>query len=197
MNEQEGYCGRRHALQARCLAQCCRTHPREPLASFVRQPGHVAVIDTVRQAHERADGSGYPEGLTADETSEFAQIVGLADVYEALTHKRPYRAKYTPIEALDIILKNKNIYGPKIIKALIRRIGVYPVGTLVLLNSKETGVVIMNRPELPFRPVVSIIYDAYSKEYGEPKEVDLSQVAILFIEDCVKEKTPVAEEKRT
>jgi len=142
----------------------------------------------VRQAHERADGSGYPEGLAAEEIDRYAQIVGLADVYESLTHKRPYRVKYTPIEALDMILKNKKVFGPKIIKALIGRIGVYPVGTLIMLNSKETGVVIMNRPELPFRPVVSVVYDTYGKEYSEPKEIDLAQNPILYIEDCVKEK---------
>lgn len=146
------------------------------------------VIKIVKQEHERIDGSGYPEGLPAEDITTFAQVVGLVDVYEALTHKRPYRGRFTPIEALDIILKNKNVFGPRIIKTLISRIGVYPVGTLVLLNSKETAVVIMNRPELPFRPVVSVIYDPYGETFPQPKEIDLANTPILYIEDCVKER---------
>lgn len=148
-----------------------------------------AVIAAVRQEHERMDGSGYPEGLPAEDITTYAQVIGLLDVYEALTHRRPYRSRFTPIEALDIILKNKKIFGPKIIKALVGKIGVYPVGTLVLLNSKETAVVTMNRPELPFRPVVSVIYDPYGEMFAQPKDIDLATSSILYIEDCVREKT--------
>lgn len=167
-----------------------RQHPNLGVSILTRATKEIgdSILAVVKQAHERLDGSGYPEGLKEDEITEYAQIVGLADVYEALTHKRPYRAKFTPIEALDMILKNKKVFGSKVIKALINRIGVYPVGTLVALNSKETGVVIMNRPEVPFRPVVSIVYDSYGKEFSEPKEIDLLQNPILYIEDCVKEK---------
>lgn len=146
------------------------------------------VLNIIRQEHERADGSGYPNGLVADDITMLAQIVGLVDVYEALTHKRPYRPRYTPLEALDIILKNKKLFGPRIIKALINSIGVYPVGTLVLLSSKETGVVTVNHPDLLFRPVVSVISDPYGDELAEPKDIDLTAHPILYIEDCVKEK---------
>ena len=114
--------------------------------------------------------------------------MGLVDVYEALTHRRPYRPRYTPLEALDMILKNKKLFGPKIIKALINSIGVYPVGTLVLLSSKETGVVTVNHPDLLFRPVVSIVSDPYGDELTEPKDIDLTAHPIIYIEDCVKEK---------
>ncbi|MBP7056396.1 MAG: HD domain-containing protein [Candidatus Omnitrophica bacterium] len=165
-------------------------HPNLGVDIMVRSTKEIneKVLKIIKQAHERADGSGYPEGLVADDISILAQIVGLVDVYEALTHRRPYRPRYTPLEALDIILKNKKLFGPKIIKSLINSVGVYPVGTPVLLSSKETGVVTVNHPDLLFRPVVSIVSDPYGDELTEPKDVDLTSHPILYIEDCVKEK---------
>lgn len=51
------------------------------------------VFEAVRQEHERSDGSGYPLGLKGNEINEYAQILGVADVYEAMIHDRPYRKK--------------------------------------------------------------------------------------------------------
>jgi putative two-component system response regulator len=49
------------------------------------------VREIVRQHHERLDGSGYPDGLRGDEVSRLAQIVSIADLYDAVTTARPYR----------------------------------------------------------------------------------------------------------
>ena len=148
------------------------------------------VLDIVRQEHERANGSGYPAGAKSEDINEYAQIVGLVDSYEAMTHYRPYRSKYTPLEAITVILKSKSMFGQKVIKALILRIGVFPVGTPVILNTKEIGIVVSNIPELPFRPFVRIIYDSYGRELAQAKTIDLAETPIIYIENCVKEEKP-------
>ena len=151
------------------------------------------ILNAVSQEHERADGSGYPKGLVSDEINEYAQIIGLADVYEALMHNRPYRAKYTSLDTIRIILKNKKVFPRKAIKALIEVFGIFPVETLVQLNTKEIGVVVKRNAELISRPVIDIIIDSYGKEMKEPKRINLADSPVIYIDNCVKQEEKGAE----
>lgn len=65
------------------------------------------ILDIVRHHHERLDGSGYPDGLKEGEISRPIQVVSICDVYEALTHKRPYREAYSHQFAMAMIQKDK------------------------------------------------------------------------------------------
>ncbi|MFA6216212.1 MAG: HD domain-containing phosphohydrolase [Candidatus Omnitrophota bacterium] len=156
----------------------------EIVQKFGREFGQ-RVFDVVRQEHERMDGAGYPAGLKEDQICEYARIVGLVDVYEAMNHKRPYRLKFSPLETIKTILKNKSFFDHKIIKLLIERIGVFPLGTLVRLNTKEIGLVVRENLDLPLRPVVNIIIDAYGKELKEPKQVNLADNSMIYVDECL------------
>jgi HD-GYP domain-containing protein (c-di-GMP phosphodiesterase class II) len=165
---------------------------RSPLAgaeTLKRIPGELAkpVMEIVEQAHERMDGSGYPRGLKGEEISEYAQIIGLVDVYEALTHQRPYRNnKYSSNEALKIILKeNQGMFNPKLTKFFLDRIGFYPRGTFVELNTKEIAQVIKQNFKMPTCPVVRVVYDADGKSVQDGREIDLSKGTRAFVTKCV------------
>lgn len=161
-----------------------RSHPQKGLeavtAAGVSSQG---VQETVMQEHERYDGSGYPKGLKADGISEFAQVVGLVDVYEALIHARPYRPRYSPAAAVNVILNAKHLFSPRMIKLLIKRVGIFPAGTRVRLNTKETGVVIKANPFSPLRPVVNVIADANGNVLKVPREIDLCKNYLIHIEE--------------
>lgn len=144
------------------------------------------VFETVRQEHERSDGSGYPLGLKGNEINEYAQILGVADIYEAMIHDRPYRKKNTPLQAVNVILNNKGEFNSRIIKVLIERVGIFPVGIKVSLNTKEIGVVVEENEALPLRPVVEIIQDANGRPLKEVKKIDLAGNPVLYIEDCLE-----------
>jgi HD-GYP domain-containing protein (c-di-GMP phosphodiesterase class II) len=146
------------------------------------------ILEAVAQEHERADGSGYPKGLVSEEINQYAQIVGLADVYEALMHSRPYRDKYTSLEAVQSIIKNKKAFSIKVVKSLIEGFGMYPVGTLVRLNTKEVGVVLKNSLYYPARPFIDIIIDSYGKDMKQLKPMNLAENTVVYIEDCYKAK---------
>ena len=62
-----------------------------------------SVRPIIRHHHERYDGSGYPDGLSGDEIPLVAQIMGLVDVYDAVTTRRPYQGPHTDPEAIDIL----------------------------------------------------------------------------------------------
>jgi len=144
------------------------------------------ILDAVRQEHERADGSGYPQGLVSGEINEYATVIGLADVYEAMMHQRPYRDKYTSLETIRIILKNKKIFSRHSTKALIEIFGIFPVDTLVQLNTKEIGVVVKANPESISRPIIDILIDSYGKELKQPKRVNMAENPVIYIDTCVK-----------
>jgi len=165
------------------------------------------ILDVVEQEHMRLATPGYApvkgiedylsfwkqkissalqENIVSDRhISEYAQIVGLADVYEAMTHKRPYRAKFSPFETIHGILENKHAFDYNILKTLIQRMGIFPVGTLVRLNSKEIGVVMEEISGHPFSPIINIIFDSNAKELQIPKVVNLAENSEIYIEDCV------------
>lgn len=171
-----------------------KVHPSEGALTLGKIDANLSqkILDAVKQEHERADGSGYPDGLVSDEINEYAQIIGLADVYEALMHNRPYRDKYTSIDTIRIILKNKKLFSGKVVKALIEAFGIFPVETLVQLNTKEIGVVVKRNQELISRPVVDIIIDPYGKESKQPKRINLADNPVIYIDNCVKrEERPV------
>jgi HD-GYP domain-containing protein (c-di-GMP phosphodiesterase class II) len=165
-----------------------KKHPHTSLEILKDAQGEIAqdIIDAIGQEHERLDGSGYPQGLKDKQVSELAQIIGLADLYEAMVHHRPYRNKFSPVETVKLILNNKSAFDSRIIKILIEKIGIFPIGVLVRLNTKETGSVVRENPRLPLRPVVNVSFDAAGKELPEPKQIDLSVNPMIFIEECLE-----------
>jgi len=165
-----------------------KKHPHTGLEILKDAQGEIAqdIIDAIGQEHERLDGSGYPQGLKDKQISEYAQIIGLADLYEAMVHQRPYRNKFSSLETVKLILNNKSAFDCQIIKILIEKVGIFPVGISVRLNTKETGSVIKENSRLPLRPVVNVLFDAAGKQLKEPKRIDLSVNPMIFIEECIE-----------
>lgn len=134
------------------------------------------------QHHERYDGSGYPRGLKNDDIHMFAQIVGLADVYDALTSPRPYRKRYTPTEAIEFLFAAGNTYFDfELIKLFCRHISIYPVATTLLLSSGQTAVVTANNELALHRPRVRIIREADGSHTAAPTEIELKDDMYLTI----------------
>jgi len=160
-----------------------QNHPLDGVdqLEFIRQTLEPLVLKIIEQEHERLDGSGYPYGLKAEHIDEYAQIVGMVDVYEALTHKRSYRNNYPPMEAIKIILQDRTSFSPKILKAFLEKVGLYPKGTFVELNTKEVAQVINQTPKMPSCPVVSVVYDYEGKKVDVEKIVDLSKNTKIYI----------------
>jgi HD-GYP domain-containing protein (c-di-GMP phosphodiesterase class II) len=182
--------GKRGALTAEEFGKV-KEHPAKGLEILNRLGGEFSsgIIDVITQEHERMDGSGYPKGLKETEISEFAQIVGLADAYESLTHTRPHRPRLTPPKAVNVILNQKSIFSLKVMKLLLERIGIFPVGTWVRLNTKETGIVSKNNQGLPLRPAVQVLFAENGSKLLQPKLVDLASNLLISGEECLESQS--------
>lgn len=134
------------------------------------------------QEHEREDGSGYPQGLAGDQIHEYAKIVGLADVYEALSHARPYRQMSSPVDVVkELISSQRRRFPDRILKGFIRGLSAFPVGSVVRLNSMEVGRVVATNPTLPLRPVVEVLQGSKGERLDPPRRLDLATNTLLFI----------------
>lgn len=126
--------------------------------------------------HERADGSGYLRGIKSDTIKLFAKIIALADVYEAMTHDRPYREKFQPHETLRILIRAlKDKFDCAVIKAFINNMSIYPIGSTVRLDTKEEAEVIDVQADSPLRPVVMVLKNALGQPIKEKIIIDLSK----------------------
>lgn len=126
------------------------------------------------QHHERYDGQGYPRGLAGNDIWEYAQIVAIADVYDALTSVRPYRNRFKPGEAIEYLFASGNSqFDIELVKAFCQHICIYPVSTTVMLNTGQIGVVSANHVGSVQRPTVRVLRESDGKELKSPYEIDL------------------------
>jgi HD-GYP domain-containing protein (c-di-GMP phosphodiesterase class II) len=145
------------------------------------------MINAILQHHERNGGKGYPVGLDETNIHDLAMIIGIADTYEAMIHSRPYKERMSPDKAiLNIINFGKELFQNRVIKALVSRVGLYPVGSWVELNTGEICKVLMVNSESPLRPVVSILKDKNKDEFREIKTVDLGKTPSLYIKQIAE-----------
>jgi HD-GYP domain-containing protein (c-di-GMP phosphodiesterase class II) len=139
------------------------------------------------QHHERLDGGGYPRALKDDQIHPFAQIVAIADVYDALVSDTTYRKAIPVYEALAIILKAGGSYfDHELVEKFAENIAAYPIGTVVRLNNNQIGVVVDISRECKSQPVVRIVIDENKQRLNQIIEIDLSKHAQLYVADVVE-----------
>jgi len=136
----------------------------------------------VMQTHERLDGSGYPDRLAGDEIDPFAQIIGIADVYEAMTHPRAWREAINPPDVIrELIEKEGSGFSSKTVKALIATLSIYPPNSIVELTTHEIARVIKVNSGSLTKPLVEVLLDA-GFEQAQARTVDLLQYPLTSIE---------------
>ncbi len=146
------------------------------------------VVDTVYQEQEREDGSGYPQGLKSADISEFAKVIGIADVFEALVHGRAYRDGFITYHAIQKIIENKSKqFNPKIIRGLVNTVSMFPIGSLVQLSSNEIARVKSVNKMRPVRPIVEVIKDSEGRNLKAPLRINLEEEPLLYITKPISE----------
>ncbi|UCD71398.1 MAG: HD domain-containing protein [Syntrophobacterales bacterium] len=134
----------------------------------IKQLGEMSpkMVIGVFEHHLNSDLTGYPKLIRKKDLTLFGKIIKIADCYDAMTTPRIYRSKpYRPEQALAIMVRDKNCFDPILLKVFIGIIGIYPIGSLVLLDTKEMGVVYETNPDPNYinRPKVILISQSEGK----------------------------------
>ncbi len=128
------------------------------------------------QHHERLDGQGYPRGINGEQIHDYAKIVAITDVYDALISHRIYKERILPHKALDYLFsKAGKDFDHHWLGIFRESIALYPIGTTVTLSTGESGVVIDINANYPDRPIIRVLETNEDGELHSPYEVDLSK----------------------
>jgi HD-GYP domain-containing protein (c-di-GMP phosphodiesterase class II) len=126
--------------------------------------------------HERQDGSGYPQGLKGEQIGLYGSMAAIADSFDALTAVRPYAEPLPPSSALSYLYKERGTrFHPDLVEQFIQCIGVFPVGSVVELNSGEVGIVITQNLVRRLKPRVMVVLDAQGNPMRPHKILDLDK----------------------
>ncbi len=154
-----------------------RKHPRDGYDILLKSPDVGPIpLDITLHHHERRDGSGYPDRQGEGTISELAQMSAIVDVYDAITADRCYHKGVSAAEALRKIYEwSKFHFNPTYAQEFMRCVGIYPVGTMVMLESGRLGVVIEPHETNLLAPKVNVFFDTKRNTYIKPQTVDLSR----------------------
>ncbi len=131
--------------------------------------------DVAHSHHERPDGQGYPRRLPDDSIPMYAKIVAIAEAYDTMTINQPYRAAFSPSDAIqELYAQRGKQFDEDLVIRFIDSVGIFPPGSIVEMINKEVGIVLSNTSD-KLRPRVIMILDA-SGEPTAQRIVDLSQM---------------------
>jgi len=154
-----------------------KKHPLDGFNILKQSPDVPALaLDITLHHHERRDGTGYPDKLAGDDISEIAQMAAIVDVYDAITADRVYHKGLPAAAALRKIYEwSKHHFNPKLVQEFMRCVGIYPVGTLVMLESGRLGVVVEPHESNLLAPKVNVFFNTKNNVYIKPETIDLSR----------------------
>ena len=127
------------------------------------------VLQGILEHHERFDGRGYPKGLKGDQISLVGRILGIVDTYDAMTSARVFKEPMLPHKALSLIYSMRGeSFQTEILEQFIRCQGIYPVGSIVELESGWRGVVVETNTLKPLNPKIVLLQDPMGRGvYGQ------------------------------
>jgi HD-GYP domain-containing protein (c-di-GMP phosphodiesterase class II) len=148
-------------------------------------------LDVCLHHHEKVDGSGYPDKLAGDKISLFAKMGAVCDVYDAITSNRPYKEGWEPGVSLQRMAQwSKTHFDDVVFKAFVKSVGIYPIGSMVLMKSGRLGVVTDQSPKSLLTPIVKVFFSIRSKMRIPVEILDLSKPSAH--DEIIKHDDPAA-----
>jgi len=147
--------------------------------------GHAMLVDdheleaeslhVVLHHHERLDGGGYPQGLAEVDIPLLTRIASIVDVYDAITSDRCYHDGVSPALALENLFKwSKGNFDVRLLEQFIKCLGIYPIGSVVRLNTNEVGMVVATDHDHRVKPIVLLAMNGDGKAYLPRRLINLS-----------------------
>ena len=167
------------------------------LESYEMIRNKVGISAQIKQAvlyhHENEDGSGYPHGVEGSELSLYTKILHVADVYDALTSKRPYKQPYSPYEASEYLMGACDMmFDREVVLAFLRYVPLFPKGTTVRLSDGRDAIIYDNTENRNLRPILKTM-DGKLLDLQAPDNLNIT---IITSTDEIEEALQSTEEAR-
>ena len=153
-----------------------KEHPRLGVSLLSReQDVDAQTLRIIAEHHELADGSGFPEGRRVEQISSLSQIVSIVNLYDEFVSGHGRQVAHLPTQALHRLYQmgQAGTLVNEQVTWTIQALGVYPLGTVVELNTKERGVVVATNANDSSKPTVHVVCDPRGQLLAEPRIVDL------------------------
>ncbi|XHS80442.1 HD-GYP domain-containing protein [Burkholderiaceae bacterium UC74_6] len=131
-------------------------------------------LDVCLHHHERMDGTGYPAKLQGEQISMLARMGAVCDVYDAITSERVYKAAWDPAVSLSRMAQWQGHFDPVVFQAFVKSLGIYPVGSLVRLESQRLAVVVEQGEGMLLTPRVKAFYSLRGQTRVQPRLINLA-----------------------
>jgi putative nucleotidyltransferase with HDIG domain len=152
---------KRHTVDG---AEILRTTPEVPALAPVVAFEH----------HLRADGTGYPAGVSRAQLNVATTLCGISDVYDAMRSQRVYQQAFPTDRILGVLQRNDGKqFDQNLVRRFVQLVGIYPAGNLVRLDTSEIAVVVKTYAPDPYRPRVKVLLDADRTPLTRPYEINL------------------------
>lgn len=167
-----------------------KKHPSYSLELLRTNPGISSVSRVIAyEHHEKNNGEGYPLKKTGHEILEMSQIVGMVDIYDAITSNRCYREALPANEAYEILAgSGDRFFRYDIVKSFLSKIAAYPSGSFVLLSTNQIALVVKNSSNYPTMPKVRLLVEPDGTIIKPFRELDLSSQSKIVIKRIFNEK---------
>jgi HD-GYP domain-containing protein (c-di-GMP phosphodiesterase class II) len=155
-----------------------KTHVNHSIEIIQNTPGISELsLEVAALHHEKLNGGGYPFNIAGDEISTYGRMISICDIFDALTANRCYKDGYSHIKAFSILrsLAESNHLDQRLVNLFIKCMGVYPVGSLVELNSNKLAIVEQRNNEDPTNPKVRSFYNSKQNNYVMTEDIDLAK----------------------
>ena len=147
------------------------------LILFTSRDLYHPAATVVLEHHAAYDASGYPSLRGRRQPTLAARLVSVADCFDAVTSARPYRKAEERRQALSLLQAGAGKgFDPRVVRAFVRMMGLFPIGSMVELETGEVGIVVRNHEKMLAHPVVKQLLDRNGSPC-DPEEIDLSQHA--------------------
>jgi HD-GYP domain-containing protein (c-di-GMP phosphodiesterase class II) len=175
-------------------ARVMHNHPALSYRIILKElnyPDSVGFV--VLQHHERWDGQGYPSGIAGENIDIGARILSVADAFEAMVSKKPYRNSMVGYEAMKALMSdNQSRFDPDVLKAFIAIMGIYPIGSIVVLNDGAIARVTEVHSGAPLRPKVQILINQSGQKEQNGAVINLLTEKNHFISRALNPKELVS-----
>ena len=155
-----------------------KTHVNHSIDIIQNTPGISELsLEVAALHHEKLDGNGYPFNIPGEKISTYGRMISICDIFDALTANRCYKDGYSHIKAFSILrsLAESNHLDQRLVNLFIKCMGVYPVGSLVELNSNKVAIVEQRNLEDPTNPKVRSFYNSKQHNYVMTEDIDLAK----------------------